>query len=561
MEIDPAAAQALSVLSGPDVVAALDVSPAMIAVTVGAQHVLVFQNQASIEGAGRRPVGQPFAEAFPEAPAQNLAALDLVLREGRVHHQEPPEVGLLGAAGRSMYLRLTFAPIGRAEDGRPLGVMLTAIDVTARALAHEAALRARLLNELAAGMNEATDPDRALQVLCDALVPTVADVAAVFVLPAADGGTPAEGPTAITVSPVLLQALGPPPQDPPSDEPSPWLAPLTTGTSLLIDLTQEGAATGQSGEWLRAAGGHSAVLLPLVVAGELAGAVVLVATRGRETYLPTDLAFLEQAAARAGVVVSHLRSYRDQRDIALELQRSLLPDVPARLPRAEVAARYVAGSLDVEIGGDWWDVLDLGHGRIGVGVGDVAGRGVHAAVVMGQARAAMRAAALAELPPGRLLTLLDTQLVDVLDAQRGPGEESAETSPRFATAAYAVIDTCAQRIRIANAGHPPMVALDPDGSTRQLVAPAGPPLGLGLAGYTEVELPFPAGTLVAAYTDGLVESRTRQVDDGVAMLCEHLRGLDPQEPLDVAVDLLLKLMDRGSGHDDDVALVLVRTAP
>ena len=573
---------ALADLGVSDLLAALDTCPALVAITIGPDHLLAFQNIESARLTGRRTLGQPFAVAFPEATADNMAALDRVLSTREPYEQEPPTVELLGSSTGELHLHFAYAPLGQGPDGQALGIMLTAVDDTDGAIAQEAALRAALLVDISTAMNEASDPDEALQVLCQALVPAVADVAAVYVVPRTDSRLDVitstgerlpddrnVTPNAIVVNPALVARVGHPPVESRRDTPSPHAAVLAAGRPVVVDVSQTTAVSDSDGAtdsatdtatdnaaWMKAAGAHSMVLLPLVVAGDLEGAVVLLATQGRQPYLATDLNFLELAVTRASTSVTHLRSVRDQRDIALELQRALLPAVPAQLQGASVAARYVAGSKGVEIGGDWWDVLQLGSGRIGIGVGDVAGRGVAAAVIMGQARAAMRAASLAELAPSRVLALLDTQLADVLSVE---GQDDAPSPPRFATSVYAVIDPDTERLWVSNAGHPPLLVRRPDGTTSSVEAAPGPPLGLGLGGYHDVAVPFPRGSLLAAYTDGLVESRTRPVDTGVEMLCGHLSDVDPQDDLETAVDVLLKLMDRGSGHDDDVALVLVRT--
>ena len=554
-----------------DFLAVWDACPAMIAITIGEEHRLVFQNRASAKLFGRRVLEQPFAASFPETGPDTLSALDRVLAEGVVHEQLPPPADLLPGDDPTRHLHVSFAPLGVAAGSRARGVIMTAIDASAVALTERAGLQAQVLMDVSNAMNEAAQPVRALQALCETLVPALADLAAVYVTAGAahelDLSTglrrrptrrDAAGPAAVAVEANLTARLGVPPLATPQQARLPQDGALVAGRAMIVDLRRDEQVIGDSStrEWLAAAGAHTMVLLPLVVAAELAGAVVLIAAGDRLPYLPAHLPFLEHAVTRAGAVVTQLRSYRDQRAIALELQRALLPDVPPTLEGAQVATRYVAGSVKVEVGGDWWDVVGLGEGQIGIGVGDVAGRGVYAAVVMGQARAAMRAAALAGLEPSRLLALLDTQLVDVLSGQL---LHHVPAPPGFATAAYAVIDRRTQTLRVANAGHPPLAVRYPDGSTELVRAPSGTPLGLGVGDYSDLVVPFPTGSLLAAYTDGLVESRTRQVDVGIDLLLSLLAGVGPADDLDVAVGSLLTAMGRESGHDDDVAVVLVRT--
>ena len=262
-------------------------------------------------------------------------------------------------------------------------------------------------------------------------------------------------------------------------------------------------------------------MLPLAVAGELDGAVVLLGTGDRPPYTQADLPFLEDVAARAGVAVTHLRGFDQQRRIAQDLQRALLPDVPTTLPGLRVSARYVAGADGLEVGGDWWDVHDLGGGRTGVGIGDVAGRGLAAAVVMGQARSVMRTGAIAGLSPAGLLTMLDRHVADLV-ARAG---DAGPDQPQFATAAYAVIDRVAGTLTLANAGHPPMLLRYDGGPTVAAHAPPGPPLGVGTGGYEEVEMAFGPGCLLAAFTDGLVESSELDVGAGIERLRGHVHAV------------------------------------
>ena len=197
------------------------------------------------------------------------------------------------------------------------------------------------------------------------------------------------------------------------------------------------------------------------------------------------------------------------------------------------------------------------EGRTGIGVGDVAGRGLAAAVVMGQARSAMHAAALAGLSPARVLELLDLHLADLVRrGTAGAGAAAGADHPQFATASYAVIDRAAGTLTVANAGHLPLLVRRPGSATVAVQATPGPPLGIGTGGYTELEVPFGPGCLLAAFTDGLVESR--QVDAGAGV--ELLRLQVDAEPLDDdlerTADRLLDTLDGRAGQDD-VALLLL----
>src|SRR5206468_2642783 len=248
-------------------------------------------------------------------------------------------------------------------------------------------------------------------------------------------------------------------------------------------------------------------------------AVVLAGAPPRHPFHAADLPFLEDTAARAAVAVAAIRDLRRQRQIAFDLQRALLPEVPPALLGLEMAARYVAGAADVDVGGDWWDITNLGAGRVGVGVGDVSGRGIPAAVIMGQLRSAMHAAARAALSPSDVLGLLDTHTVELLP---DPGPSDRGTPPRFATSTYAVLEPYDGIVCVASAGHLPLLVRTPEGRVVRVAAPPGPPLGLGMGPFEEVEVPFPAGSLLVAFTDGLVEGRTRDFDEGIDHVAELL---------------------------------------
>lgn len=543
-------------LSLASVSAAWEASPTLIVLTSGPQHLVAYQNPASRALFGERPLGVPAMTAFPELSEQARSTLDRVLRTGEAVTQEHPRPGVLGQHGEEVRLTYVFAPVG--EPGQPpSGVLLTALDVTAEVQASRASAQAEVLSLLSVRMNAAEDPNAALRQLTRTLVPAVADLAAVFV------GPSAEAPgrmVALDLAPEVLARAGPPPDNPRDGRSSPWQQTLAAGRPVLVDVAS-GALADQTdaatAAWLATAGAHTMVVLPLSLAGELAGAVVLLAARPRAAYELGDLPFLELAAARAGAAISHVRLFRRQREIATDLQYALLPTVPEPTAGLEVAVRYLAGGADVEIGGDWWDIQPIGAGRTALGLGDVAGRGINAAIVMGQARSAMRAASLAELDPVAALTLLDRHLASVLDA---PARLGTAPLPSFATAVYAVLDPAAQQLRVGNAGHPPLLVRRPDGRVERVHAPSGYPLGLGLGGYRELAVALPPGSIVLGFTDGLVERRAAGIEAGLHAVEDHLRSAPAGCDLEQLADGVLRSARQDHPLADDVALVAVRTA-
>jgi hypothetical protein len=449
----------------------------------------------------------------------------------------------------------------------PVGVVITAADVTARVRAEEQAARTRLVADVSAAMTRAVEPAAALQALTDGLVPAVADVAAVYVILDDEDAAPLP-PEVMTISDGLAH-LGPPPPPAENAGPSPYLPLLRTGAPVLIplegDALHDVAAQQESAEWIRGARGRNLVVAPLVVSGSLTGALLLVAAGDREPYDERDLPFLADLAARAGAAITQLRTLRRQRDVAVDLQRGLLPAEPPDVPGVQVAARYVAGAPDVEVGGDWWDVHDLGNRCLALGIGDVSGRGVPAAAVMGQARAVMRAAGHARLGPVDALELLDAQLSEALTISEtggGPQPSATGRAPvRFATACYAILDLAAGEVRLANAGHLPLLVRDAAGSVRRVQAAPGAPLGLGVGGFVEELAPVRGGDTLVMFTDGLVESRVLDIDDGLAMLEEALADHGAGD-VEVVADQLLTAMQARQGYGpDDVALVVVRLEP
>ena len=532
---------------------AWDTSPALITATRGPEHLLVYQNAASAERFGRRELGSVLTESFPELRGRSLPILDSVLATGEVVEMRRRDVGMRNLAGDDVRLHYVVAPLGTAPPYD--GLVMTCVDETAEVNAEAAARRAELLSRITQQMSTAVGPEMALQELTRELVPALADVAAVFVTPPHGAGQPREPnlPVAISISDVLLQTAGPPPPSDRRDDPSPWDDALAAGRLVLItpdEVTADGGDESPTARWLAATRTSNIAVVPLTVAGDLSGAVVLLAAGDRDPFTSAEEPFLADVAARASAAVTQRRTAAGQQELVLQLQRSLLPAAPPELPGLTVAARYVAGSADVEVGGDWWDVHHLGAGRVGIGVGDVSGRGVPAAVVMGQARAGMRAAAHADLPPVDVLTVLDAQVSELV---RIDDSEPHRLPPRFATAAYAVIDPFDDTLRVASAGHPPMLVRHPSGRVDQVAPSPGPPLGLGGGRYDDLVVPFPAGSILAAYTDGLVESHTRDIETGIEELAAALGAFDAGTPLEEMADALLGMADRS----DDTALVLL----
>ncbi|MYS14491.1 PP2C family protein-serine/threonine phosphatase, partial [Streptomyces sp. SID4982] len=226
---------------------------------------------------------------------------------------------------------------------------------------------------------------------------------------------------------------------------------------------------------------------------------------------------------------------------ALTLQRSLLPQTPPDQPEGlEIAVGYRPAGSGTEVGGDWYDVLPLSDGKVGLVVGDVMGSGVRAAAIMGQLRTTTRALARLDLPPAELLGHLD--------------ETAATLSESFATCVYAVCDPRRGTCTLSCAGHLPPVLVRSDHEATLLDIPTAAPLGVGGVPFGTLEVKLPEGSLLALYTDGLVETRDDAIDVGLRALCRALEGATGS--LQQTCDRLLDTVDHSSG--DDVALLLAR---
>ncbi|MEU1623473.1 PAS domain S-box protein [Streptomyces sp. NPDC005722] len=239
--------------------------------------------------------------------------------------------------------------------------------------------------------------------------------------------------------------------------------------------------------------------------------------------------------------------YRQQRHIALTLQRSLMGS-PAEPPGMRTASRYFPATQGAGVGGDWFDLIPLGGGQVGVLIGDVMGRGLEAAAVMGQLRSAARALAKTGIPPRQLMQALDAFVTDLPD--------------QLVTCCYLVVDPDAGEVTVCSAGHLPVLLVDPGpgAAVRELPAPISVPLGVGEVPHQQVCLPVPAGSTLVLYTDGLVETPRSDIDEQLRRLGAELRTSFARSPgLEEAADMVLaSLRPDADGHADDVTLLLAR---
>jgi serine phosphatase RsbU (regulator of sigma subunit)/anti-sigma regulatory factor (Ser/Thr protein kinase) len=291
---------------------------------------------------------------------------------------------------------------------------------------------------------------------------------------------------------------------------------------------------------LREKGLESMLGVPLLVEGDVVG-VLHVGTLRERAFDDDDTELLQRAADRAALAISS-RLTEHERGLADALQRSLMPRLP-QMPAVSLAGRYLPAAA-ARLGGDWYDAFQLPDGRLGLTIGDVVGRGFHAAAIMGQLRSGLRAYALDGMPPGEVLEKLNR-----LMRQLEPG--------RTATLVYMVLDPHGGSLVAAGAGHPPPLLNPADGEPWFAEMPPSVPLGASRhVRYEELDLEFEPGSMLALYTDGLVERAGESLDSGLERLAATVNaGYDNLEHLgDALVDVMLP---EGAG-DDDAALLVVR---
>ena len=289
--------------------------------------------------------------------------------------------------------------------------------------------------------------------------------------------------------------------------------------------------------------GDAGVCVPLRARGRVIGALTL-ARSTRAAPDPAEMRLVEELASRAALAVDNAALYSRERRAALTLQRSLLPRAVPPLSAGSCAVRYLPGAAGAEVGGDWYDVIPVSGQRVVVVVGDVMGRGVGAAAVMGQLRSAVRAYALDDHEPAEVLHRVD-RMVTTLD------------DPALTTCIVVRYDASTGDALIATAGHLPPLLVGPDGATSYLESDPGMPLGVGGAEFTQRAVHLEPGSRLVLYTDGLVEDPQSSVDEGLERLCtaaaEALgQGMDAES----FADALLGAMRPGFEHDDDIALLV-----
>ncbi|MEU2062994.1 SpoIIE family protein phosphatase [Streptomyces sp. NPDC013455] len=453
--------------------------------------------------------------------------------------------------------------------GRPIGIAWLGTDITSRrAAAREAAAARRnlaLLNEAGARIGNSLDLETTARELLDVVVPGFCDLATVDLyqgLLAGDETPPglADGSAELRRVAFASAVSG---------------APFTgSGEPVEVGAVHHFPFNSPCADALRTArpqhvpaeeGGlvQSTLAVPMVAHDTVVGLAQFARTKGSEPFGDRDRDLAVELAARAAVCIDNARLYRREHERALILQRSLLPPGDPEASGLDIACRYLPGNAATEVGGDWFDVIELPGHRTALVVGDVMGRGLRAAVAMGELRTAVRTLALLDLEPAEVLSALD----EIARGLGTPGgiQQATRTArqPRdadlsevyLATCVYAVYDSVTRRCTFANAGHLPPVLVEPGETALMLDVPPGMPLGVGGEPFEEVEVELPEGALLALYTDGLVESRDHPLDEGLQAFVGALT--DPSRPLEDVCDHVLNTLDTHHG-EDDIALLMAR---
>ncbi|GAA2938658.1 SpoIIE family protein phosphatase [Streptomyces enissocaesilis] len=451
----------------------------------------------------------------------------------------------------------------RLEDpgGTVLGVATSAVDVTDR---HRAALeadRARhrlaLVADASVRIGTTLDLEQTCRELADIAVPELADMAAVDVLDSALTGqpttVPANGPAlfralavAVAYPTEAAAATDPPGEVARYDADRLVTRAVNTSRPVMVPHVGEAdlsriARDPRAAALLARAGVHSYLAVPLIARGEVIGALDLVRARNPQPFTEDDATLAGELAARAAVCIDNARWYQQQRDTALTLQRSLLPDPPPRLFGLEVASRYQPAGAAGEVGGDWYDILPLPDHKTALVVGDVMGSGIKAATTMGRLRTATQTLAGLDLEPTQVLRNLD--------------RITAGLDPCFATCTYALYDPHSAQCRISTAGHLPPVRMRTGRAPELLDLPTGAPLGVGGVPFRTTAVDLGPGDQLVLYTDGLVETRDQDIDTRLDALITLLDG--PHRELEYTCDHLLAALRHPDDHDD-VALLIAR---
>ena len=331
---------------------------------------------------------------------------------------------------------------------------------------------------------------------------------------------------------------------------TPYTRCIETRKPVSVVMSEESASK-LAQAWFRTpvarlVAGTSMLLLPLLAGDTLLGFLVCVRRKEFHRFDPYDTEIGMEFASRTALFMDSARRYSRERATALTLQRSMLPTGLSAPASVEVRHRYLPGSKLIEVGGDWYESIALPGGRVALVVGDVAGHGVRAAVTMGRLRTAIKTLTMLELTPAETLQRLDDLM-----------HELGEFEPHFATCVYGIYDAVAGTLEVASAGHLPPLLVRPDDTIEFLDVSPAPPLGIGTGPVQSRTIKIDDGSLLVLYTDGLVENRTRDIDEGLQLLGEIFGPGAAASPLEDLCRATLASV-YADHQRDDIALLIAR---
>jgi serine phosphatase RsbU (regulator of sigma subunit)/anti-sigma regulatory factor (Ser/Thr protein kinase) len=332
---------------------------------------------------------------------------------------------------------------------------------------------------------------------------------------------------------------------------SPYARAIEAGKPILEHSVSPDFAKKLARSWRRRPVGSlfedvSMLVIPAISKGSVLGLFCCFREAGTRRFDRYDMEMGVEFAARSAVFFNHATRYNREHATALTLQRAMLPTGLTYPSSIEVKHRYLPGSELVEVGGDWYESIRLPGARVALVIGDVAGHGVRAAVTMGRLRTAIQTLAMLELPPAESLQQLD-ELMQNIGARE----------PHFATCAYGVYDAVTGEIELAVAGHLPPLLVHPDGRNEYLEVSPSPPLGVGNGVVETQVIPVADGSLFVLYTDGLVESRDRDIQEGLDRLQSAFGEGAPERDLE---DLCKTALDGvySDAKRDDIAVLIAK---
>ncbi|MEU7964607.1 SpoIIE family protein phosphatase [Streptomyces sp. NPDC049097] len=519
----------------------------------------------------REVLGRPLAGLLAAAdPGPFVAA---VLRGAAAPGGWSGTVRLRHRGGHDLDVQLRISRLS-TRDGATRW-LASASDGRAAAYRRLMSRRLRLLNEASTRIGTTLDVMRTGQELADFVVPCLADYTTVDLAesvplgeePLARLGMDAgripvfrrAGVASIHEGiPESLWELGQPVYVPSA---SPFTQVLTSGESYLEPVLNPSlhswlVSDPQRSRVIRDTGMHSVMMVAIQARGRVLGIAVFVRTDNPAPFERDDLLLAEELVDRAALSLDNANRYTRERTAALALQHDLLPSRVFGGPALDVDYCYLPADMEHGVGGDWYDAIPLTGDRVALVVGDVVGHGVAAAAAMGRLRIALHTLADMDLPPAELLSRLDRTVARL--AQEKADHADLAVPTLAATCLYVVYDPIERLLDVTRAGHPPPVVVDPTGEATVPEVPAGVPIGLGVGLYESARMQITDGTLIALYTDGLVESRSEDIEYGIHRLAAALAH--PTLPLHELSAKAVATVRTGP-PSDDATLLLARTRP